>query len=367
MSRIEAVYRIRAPRAEIERVAHAIALEQSVEVPAEAVRDAYVAAEVVASVGAVTQRAPDLFDVHIGLAEVTTGGDVAQTVNMLFGNSSLHPHVELVDAIFPDALAARFGGPRHGVAGLRALLGVSDRPLTCAALKPQGLASRQLAELCATFARGGIDIIKDDHGLADQSYSPFAERARLCQRAVERAGRDTGRRALYAPSLVGAPAALVERAKIVREEGIGIVLLAPTLIGMPVFHELVREHLDVPVLAHPAYAGATRVSPRLLLGKIFRMLGADAIIYPNYGGRFSYSEALCRELADAMRGPLHEMPAALPVPAGGMTVERVPELKRFYGRDVMLLIGGSLLAGDDVLQRSRAFATAVAAGGLDDD
>ena len=156
MSRIEAVYRIRAPRAEIERVAHAIALEQSVEVPAEAVRDAYVAAEVVASVGAVTQRAPDLFDVHIGLAEVTTGGDVAQTVNMLFGNSSLHPHVELVDAIFPDALAARFGGPRHGVAGLRALLGVSDRPLTCAALKPQGLASGQLAELCATFARGGI-------------------------------------------------------------------------------------------------------------------------------------------------------------------------------------------------------------------
>ena len=367
MSRIEAVYRIRAPRAEIGSIAQAIALEQSVEVPADAVRDAYVASEVVGRVGAVTERAPDLFDVHIGLAEVTAGGDVAQTVNMLFGNSSLHPHVELVDATFPDALAVRFGGPRHGVAGLRALLGVSDRPLTCAALKPQGLAPAQLAELCATFARGGIDIIKDDHGLADQTYSPFAERACVCQRAIERVSRETGRRVLYAPSLVGGPRALIERAKIVREEGIGIVLLAPTLIGMPVFHELVREHLDVPVLAHPAYAGATRVAPNLLLGTIFRMLGADAIIYPNYGGRFSYSEALCRDLADAMRGPLHAMPPALPVPAGGMTVERVPELKRFYGRDVMLLIGGSLLVADDLLERSRAFATAVASGGHDGD
>jgi ribulose-bisphosphate carboxylase large chain len=362
MSRIAATYRIHAPQAEIERVARTIALEQSVEVPMEAVRDAYVADAVVARVDRIQAHAPDVFDVTLGLAEITTGGDVAQTVNMLFGNSSLHAHVELIDAVLPDSLARRFGGPRYGIAGLRELLGVRDRALTCAALKPQGLSSAALAAMCETFARGGIDIIKDDHGLADQAYSPFAERAAACQRAVERVSRETGRRILYAPSLVGAPQALYERARIVREEGIGMVLLAPTLIGMPVFHELVREHLDVPVLAHPAYAGATRVAPPLLLGKLFRLLGADAVIYPGYGGRFSYSETLCAQVADALRGPLHGMPTALPVPAGGMTVERVPELVRFYGRDAMLLIGGSLLVADDVLARTQAFTRAVAAG-----
>ena len=67
-----------------------------------------------------------------------------------------------------------------------------------------------------------------------------------------------------------------------------------------------------------------------------------------------------RAIADALRGPLHGMPAALPVPAGGMTVARVPELVRCYGRDAMLLIGGSLLASDDVAARTRAFADAVA-------
>jgi ribulose-bisphosphate carboxylase large chain len=321
MSRIQALYRVRAPRADIERIAQALALEQSVETPLEAVRDAFVADAIVARVGSIEEHAAGVFDVRVALAEATTGGDVAQTVNMLFGNSSLHEHVELVDAVLPDTLAARFGGPRFGLAGLRERLGVHGRPLTCAALKPQGLAAARLAELCETFARGGIDVIKDDHGLADQSYSPFAERVRLCQRAVARVSRETGRRIAYAPSLVGAPRALVDQA---------------------------------------AYAGAARVAPPLLLGKLFRLLGADAVIYPSYGGRFAYSEALCRGIADALRGPLHGMPAALPVPAGGMTVERVPELVRCYGADAMLLIGGSLLASDDLAGRTRAFADAVA-------
>jgi ribulose-bisphosphate carboxylase large chain len=35
------------------------------------------------------------------------------------------------------------------------------------------------------------------------------------------------------------------------------------------------------------------------------------------------------------------------VPAGGMTLARVPEMLDFYGPDVMLLIGGSLLAGGE--------------------
>ena len=53
--------------------------------------------------------------------------------------------------------------------------------------------------------------------------------------------------------------------------------------------------------------------------------------------------------------------AMLPVPAGGLAVERVPEVVGFYGRDVMLLIGGSLLAaGDRLFERARAFVDLVA-------
>jgi len=45
-----------------------------------------------------------------------------------------------------------------------------------------------------------------------------------------------------------------------------------------------------------------------------------------------------------------------------MSVERVPELKREYGADSMLLIGGSLLiARERLAERSRDFVEAVTA------
>jgi ribulose-bisphosphate carboxylase large chain len=363
MSRVHATYRLHAAAADIEQAALALALEQSVELPLAAVRDPMVAATVVGRVEDITPHAPGVFDVRIGLAESTMGVDVAQTMNMLFGNSSLHAHVELLNVAFTPAQAAAFGGPRFGIAGLRERLGVTGRPLTCAALKPQGLPPAALAALCEPFARGGIDVIKDDHGLADQAYAPFADRVRACQQVVRRVERETGRTVLYAPSLVGSPRALSEQLRIVRDEGVGAVLLAPALIGLPAFHELVQTQLQVPVLAHPSWAGASRVAAPLLLGRLFRLMGADAVIFPNHGGRFAYSPGTCHAIADAARGDWLGLKPTLPVPAGGMTVERVPEVVGDYGIDTMLLVGGSLLLAEDVLARTREFTAAVARQG----
>jgi ribulose-bisphosphate carboxylase large chain len=44
-----------------------------------------------------------------------------------------------------------------------------------------------------------------------------------------------------------------------------------------------------------------------------------------------------------------------------MTLDRVPEMLDFYGRDVMLLIGSGLLAaGDRLAEETRAFTRRVA-------
>ncbi len=363
MSWIDVTYRINAARDQLEAIARALALEQSVELAAEVVTDPFVVEHIMGRVAAIDSGDNGQHQIVIRLATATTGFDVAQTINMLFGNSSLHAHVELVDVDFPPEFLARFAGPRYGIGGIRRELRVDARPLTCAALKPQGLSSAALAELAYTLACNGVDIIKDDHGLADQSYSPFAARVAACQRAIARARGETGRACLYAPSLVGSPRALIAQAQIARAEGVGAVLLAPALIGMPVFHELIAGHLDVPVIAHPAYAGAARVAPPLLLGKLFRWLGADAVIFPNFGGRFAYTRQQCAGIAANCRGAWAGYAPTLPVPAGGLTVDRVPELVAFYGPDVMLLIGGALLAPADKLPaRTRSFVAAIAAG-----
>jgi len=360
MSWLTVTYRVRAAPDQLDAIAAAIALEQSVEVPAEVIRDAFVAEHVAGRVDAVRRGAGNRHEVRIRLSTATTGFDVAQTMNMLFGNSSLHDHVELADVQFPADFLARFRGPRFGIDGIRARVGAGSRPLTCAALKPQGLPPERLAALCHTLATAGVDVIKDDHGLADQSYAPFAARVAACQRAVIRAQRECGRTALYAPSLVGSPRALAAQARIARNEGAQMVLLAPALVGMPAFAELVGDDLGVPVLAHPSYAGAAKVAPAFLLGRWFRLLGADAVIFPSFGGRFAFDERACAEIAQNARTPWGAFRAALPVPGGGMTVERARDVVRFYGTDVMLLVGGSLLAaGDRLLERAQAFVAAV--------
>jgi ribulose-bisphosphate carboxylase large chain len=349
LSRFTATYRVRADAQSIEARARAIAVEQSVEMPLEAIDDRRILDDIVGVVEAIEDRGAGVFDVRVALATATVGGDAGQFLNMVFGNTSLHDDVMLADV---DGEMG-FSGPRHGIDGLRQRLNVSGRALTCSALKPQGLPASRLASLAERFARGGIDFIKDDHGLADQSYSPFAERVPAIAGAVGRTR--------YVPSLSGNLETMRRQIGIARGCGIDTVLIAPMIAGWSTFQTLMHEYPGVAFVAHPSMGGAVRIAPDLLIGKLFRMIGADAVIFPNYGGRFGYTPAVCQRLADHARAPHDGIKSSMPVAAGGMTVNRVPEILDFFGPDVMLLIGGNLLAARERLaEETTIFTNAVA-------
>lgn len=370
--RIRATYRVRCAADAIEARALALAVEQSIEMPLAAVRDAWIRDTIVGRVESIGPECADVDDgapgrapaqawrVDISLAAATVDGEPGQLMNMLFGNSSLQPEVELLDAQLPPALLDAMPGPAFGIQGLRDLIGAPMRPLTCTALKPQGLPTARLAELAGVFARAGIDVIKDDHGIADQASAPFAQRVPAVQAAVARANRETGGATLYAPSLSGGPSKLAGQLRIARDAGVRCVLACPMLLGVATFVDLVRSNGDLAILAHPALAGAPRIAAPLLLGRLFRLFGADATIFPNFGGRFSYGRDTCLAIAGAARDPLGRHRATLPVPAGGMSVARVDEMIETFGRDTMLLIGGNLLeAGDAMPRRAEEFVARV--------
>ena len=359
-ARLQAIYHVRADARSIAERAQAIAVEQSVEMPLSAIADDFVRAEIVGRVETITEREGGLFEVRISLAAETVGGDPGQLINMLFGNTSLHEDVVLHDVALPRELVEAFGGPRHGLHELRRRAGARARALTCSALKPQGLSPAALAELAGRFAQGGIDYIKDDHGLAEQAYSPFARRVEAVTAALRAAAPKSSRAARYVPSLSGDLDAMRAQIALARDAGIDTVMIAPMIAGLSNFHRLVRENPGIAFLAHPSMAGAARIAPALLLGRLFRILGADATVFPNHGGRFGYSPDTCRALADAALDERDGLRPCVPVPAGGMTTDRVGEMLDFYGANVMLLIGGALLdAREHLVEATAAFVAAV--------
>jgi ribulose-bisphosphate carboxylase large chain len=351
---IRATYRIRNVDDPARR-AEELALEQTVELPREALVGKAAERGLAARVTAVEPLDEGSHRARLEIPPEAAAGDPAQLLNVLFGNVSLQGDVELVDVDLPGPIMSALGGPGFGIRGLRDACGVEARALSCAALKPMGLPPEDLAELSHTLAVAGIDLIKDDHGLADAPGCPLTARVAACVGAIDRAADETGRRAVYAPNLIGTPSALARQLEVAAGGGSGAVLAAPLVIGLPAFLELVRAS-PVPVLAHPALGGGCGIAIDFLLGTLFRLYGADAVIFPHAGGRFPFDLETCADLAARLRVPLGNLRPALPVPAGGMSVARVREMIEFYGIDAMLLVGGTLYrAGDGLGDRAREF------------
>jgi ribulose-bisphosphate carboxylase large chain len=361
MELLRVTYRLEGDPAGAEARAEAIALEQTVEVPrAVAMREPFVAREIVGRVESVEAVPDGSRRATIAYPVATTAFDPAQLLGVLFGNSSLHADLQCVDFDPPPSLCDALRGPRAGVAGLRELTGVRTRALTCTAVKPMGRSPAELADLLRAFARAGIDVIKDDQGLADHEFCPFEARVEACLAAAEQVADETGHRALYVPNLIGTPERVFAQLRFAEKRGARAVMVSPMLLGLPTFWELCQRHASVPVLAHPSHAGALRYAPELLFGKLLRLYGADAVIFVGYAGRFGIPRATCAGIATNLRAAWHGLAPSLPVPGGGIDLRDVAEVVRFYGRDAMLLVGGSLQVEEGrTLERSRALVEAV--------
>jgi ribulose-bisphosphate carboxylase large chain len=347
--RLRATYRLAFPESEARALAQTIAVEQTIEFPLDLVDDGDIRDHVVGRVEKVTPLPDGATLAVVSYAVETTGFELTQLLNVLFGNISLLPGIRLERFDLPAGLERAFAGPRFGAEGLRRILLAPERALLATALKPMGLSAVEFARLAYELARGGMDVLKDDHGLVDQSFAPFRERVLRVVEAVAKSNAETGGHCLYAPNVTSDPWTALERAHLAREAGAGALLVTPGLSGFPLLQNLSRDPgLDLPILAHPAFAGAfvlrpsEGISPHAYYGLVHRIAGADAVVFPHPGGRFSFREEDVRGLQEGASVPFGKLRPILPSPAGGMTLSRVPELLAFYGNDVLLLIGGDL-------------------------
>jgi ribulose-bisphosphate carboxylase large chain len=226
-----------------------------------------------------------------------------------------------------------------------------------------GLSPPELADLAHRLALGGMDLIKDDHGLADQPFCPFGERVERCGEAVRKANRTTGLRTIYLPNVTAPADEIDRRVEIARAAGAGGLLVAPGIVGLDTMRRIsADDSVALPVLSHPAFQGSFTAHPhqglshRALYGMLNRLAGADAVIFPNHGGRFSFTPEQCRDLVLGTEIDMRGIKPIFPVPAGGMSLQRVPELLEFYGKEAILLVGGDLhRRGPDLVESCREF------------
>lgn len=330
---------------EAEKTAGDIALEQTAELPAETIP-----ADLLKYVGTpknVTRVSDGRWSCDTTYKNAVVGEDILQFLNVLFGNISIKPDIKVTDFQI-DGIRSIFPGPQFGIDGVRKLISVSNRPLSCTALKPMGSSPEVLANIAFDCAAGGIDIIKDDHGLANQPMATFQNRVLSCVAAIRKAEQKSGKKTLYFPNITSRFEELLTRARFAKENGADGLLISPQLTGLAALSSVAESSLELPIMAHPAFSGPYTIHPNsgftpdVYFGKLWRALGADAVIYPNAGGRFSYSIEQCININDACRGDLAKFRSVFPVPGGGINRDTVGEWKNKYGNDTILLIGGSL-------------------------
>lgn len=353
-SRFSVTYLLRGDEAAALERAKALCVEQTVEFPAEHIDCHTIREQLIGKIESMTFIGGKMARTVISYADETAGAELPQLLNVIYGNSSIQPGVTLERIKLSAAQKAYFPGPRFGVSGLRKRLGVYDRPLACTALKPMGLPAESLADEAYQCALGGIDLIKDDHGLMDQDFARFRKRVELVTAAVSKANSETGGHTIYVPNLSGGFQDMLSRICLAEDCGAGGLMFAPGLVGFDLLHYAAR-HGSLPVICHPAFLGGSLDRGRggidcaCLLGQLPRIAGADLTIFPNYGGRFSLTKEQCKGIRDAASEKMRSLRPIFPCAAGGMTVSKIKEMQTFYGNDAALLIGGGLFTAPGTL------------------
>jgi len=292
---------------------------------------------------------------RVAFPVVNFGPQFPMLFTTLLGNdpsTSLTVRLVAIDA--PPAFLDAFGGPRAGIDGWRRLTKVTHRPLLLNMIKPcTGYPPEVGAGFVEAAARGGCDLIKDDELLADPSFSRVAERARVYSRRLDEIAEETGHRAWYVANVTNRAPSLIDTARAALEGGAGAVMVNALAVGPDMLQALAEANLEAPILAHMAgietFSGgaATGFGRALLVGRLMRLAGADAVLTDNPYGRRSPPEGVIKATVAWLREPWGSTRAALPVVGGGLTEAMLGPIVADFGIELMFAVGGAIQGHPD--------------------
>ena len=294
---------------------------------------------------------PPMYIIQIAYPMANFSTSMSALMTILFGNISASGMIRLIDVAFPKKFIAQFQGPKFGVQGMRDVLGVPERPLLNAMIKPNiGWTPDEGADLFYKACKGGVDVIKDDElMLADSAFCPLVERVTKFMAAEKRVFEETGEHSLYAVNISDETAKVRDNAYRVLEAGGNCLMVNVYTTGFDTLKMLADDpNINVPILAHVNFAGTmasstyTGIAAPLLVGKITRLAGGDFQINGHPFGKFPVSYKLFYRCFKFFTQPWWNIKPMMYACSGGTTQLAVEKIVKAVGTDVMLAAGGGV-------------------------
>ena len=329
----------------IEKAAEAIAAEQSTGTWTEVERE-----KLTSDLAARVVRAEGNFAYIAFPEELFEPGNIPQYLSVvagnLFGLGDLKK-VRLLDVIFPQTLVLAHKGPRFGIKEARKILGVFDRPLVGTIIKPKvGLSPEETAVVAGQAVRGGLDLIKDDETLTDQSFCPIDERVVAVMAELSKVEDETGKKAFYAVNVTCGAEEILDRAEDVIGCGANMVMVDVLTAGFSAL-EVLSRGVKVPIHVHRTMHGAfTRDRHHGIsmvpISRLVRMAGGTNLHTGSYLGKMAGDMEENDQCRDALRDDWYGLRPVFPVASGGVHPGNVRPNLEGYGNDCIVQAGGGV-------------------------
>lgn len=298
-------------------------------------------------------------------AELWEPGNLPQLLSGVAGNifgMKAVRWLRLLDLHLPAWYLRGFRGPHDGIPGLRRRLTIARRPLTATVPKPKlGWSAEEHARLGYEAWMGGIDLIKDDENLTDQSFNRFATRVELLTKARHKAERETGDVKSALINVTGETREALRRARLLSDRGWEYAMVDVVTAGWSALQTLREEFedLDLAIHAHRAMHAMFTKDERHgmampCLAKLLRVVGVDQLHAGTVVGKLVSPRHEVLASADALRarrvrareGLLDQdwgsIRPAFPVASGGLHPGIVPDVMRIFGPDQVIQLGGGV-------------------------
>ena len=287
----------------------------------------------------------ELFDLESGVPNV-----LSVVAGNLFGLSSLR-NVRLLDVEFPRDFVREFPGPKFGIEGVREIVGTlgDRRPHVGTIVKPKvGLNPKETAEVAYEAAVGGVDLVKDDETLTNQSFCPIKERLPAVMEALDRVREETGRTVLYALNITARPDRLLDTADWAVENGANMLMVDVLTAGFSAVRMLAEDpSIRVPIHVHRTMHAAITRNPKhgidmMVIAKLVRLVGGDQLHTGTAAGKMESDVERLKEINGFLRSDWYGLKTVFPVASGGIHPALVPENVRVLGKDIVIQAGGGI-------------------------